>query len=97
MTSTLITLQQINSLPRSKAAALLQGLYEHSDWIAEQALDARPFASPAALKYEMVQVLQRAGRDAQIDLVRAHPELAGKAMVSKSLTAESPTSKAKQD
>jgi len=89
MTSTLITLQQINSLPRSEAAALLQGLYEHSDWIAEQALDARPFASPAALKYAMVQVLQRADRDAQIALVRAHPELAGKAMVSKSLTAES--------
>ena len=89
MTSTLITLQQINSLPRSEAAALLQGLYEHSDWITEQALDARPFASPAALKYAMVQVLQRADRDAQIALVRAHPELAGKAMVSKSLTAES--------
>ena len=89
MTPNLITLQQINSLPLKEAAALLQGLYEHSDWIAEQALDARPFASPAALKYAMVQVLQRAGRDAQIALVRAHPELAGKAMVSKSLTAES--------
>lgn len=89
MNSPLITLQQINSLPRSEAAALLQGLYEHSDWIAEQALDVRPFASAAALKYAMVKVLQRAGRDAQIALVRAHPELAGKAMVSKSLTAES--------
>ena len=95
MTSPLITLQQINSLPRSEAAALLQGLYEHSDWIAEQALDARPFASTAALKYAMVQVLQRAGRDAQIALVRAHPELAGKAMVSKSLTAESTNEQSK--
>ena len=84
-----ITLHQINTLPRAQAAALLQGLYEHSDWIAEQALDARPFASAAALKHAMVQVLQRAGRDAQVALVRAHPELAGKAMVSKSLTAES--------
>jgi len=95
MTSPLITLQQINSLPRSEAAALLQGLYEHSDWIAEQALDARPFASAASLKYAMVQVLQRAGRDAQIALVRAHPELAGKAMVSKSLTAESTNEQSK--
>ena len=84
-----ITLHQINTLPRAQAAALLQGLYEHSDWIAEQALDARPFASAAALKHAMVQVLQCAGRDAQVALVRAHPELAGKAMVSKSLTAES--------
>ena len=30
-----------------------------------------------------------AARDVQLALVRAHPELAGKAMVSKSLTAES--------
>jgi len=66
MTPNLITLQQINSLPLKEAAALLQGLYEHSEWIAEQALDTRPFASPAALKYAMVQVLQRAGRGQRV-------------------------------
>jgi N-carbamoyl-L-amino-acid hydrolase len=84
-----ITLNQINTLPRADAAALLTGLYEHSDWIADQALDARPFASAAALKHAMVKVLEKAGRASQLALVRAHPELAGKAMVSKSLTAES--------
>jgi N-carbamoyl-L-amino-acid hydrolase len=84
-----ITLHQINTLPRAEAAALLTGLYEHSDWIAEQALDARPFASAAALKHAMVKVLEKAGREPQLALVRAHPELAGKAMVSQSLTAES--------
>jgi N-carbamoyl-L-amino-acid hydrolase len=84
-----ITLHQINTLPRAEAAALLTGLYEHSDWIAEQALDARPFASAAALKHAMVKVLEQAGREPQLALVRAHPELAGKAMVSQSLTAES--------
>ncbi len=84
-----ITLHQINTLPRAEAAALLTGLYEHSDWIAEQALDSRPFTSAAALKHAMVKVLEKAGREPQLALVRAHPELAGKAMVSKSLTAES--------
>jgi N-carbamoyl-L-amino-acid hydrolase len=84
-----ITLNQINTLPRAEAAALLTGLYEHSDWIAEQALAARPFASVAALKHAMVKVLAKAGRAPQLALVRAHPELAGKAMVSKNLTAES--------
>ncbi len=90
-----ITLNQLNTLPRAQAAALLTGLYEHSDWIAEQALDARPFASAAALKHAMVEVLNRAGRDAQVALVRAHPELAGKAMVTKSLTAESTNEQSK--
>jgi len=84
-----ITLNQINTLPHAQALALLSGLYEHSDWIAAQALDERPFASAAALKHAMVKVLDQAGREPQLALVRAHPELAGKAMVSQSLTAES--------
>jgi len=95
MSTTQITLNQINTLPRAEAAALLTGLYEHSDWIAEQALDARPFASAAALKHAMVEVLNRAGREPQVALVRAHPELAGKAMVSQSLTAESTNEQSK--
>jgi N-carbamoyl-L-amino-acid hydrolase len=89
MTPAHITLHQINTLPHTEAVALLTGLYEHSDWIAAQALDERPFASAAALKHAMVKVLSQAGREPQLALVRAHPELAGKAMVSKSLTAES--------
>ena len=89
MTAAHITLHHINTLPHAEAAALLTGLYEHSDWIAAQALDERPFSSAAALKHAMVQVLNQAGREPQLALVRAHPELAGKAMVSKSLTAES--------
>jgi N-carbamoyl-L-amino-acid hydrolase len=95
MSTTHITLNQINTLPRAEAAALLTGLYEHSDWIAEQALDARPFASAAALKHAMVEVLNRAGREPQVALVRVHPELAGKAMVTKSLTAESTNEQSK--
>ncbi len=90
-----ITLNQINTLPPAEAAALLTGLYEHSDWIAAQALDERPFASAAALKHAMVKVLDRAGREPQLALVRAHPELAGKAMVSQSLTAESTNEQSK--
>jgi N-carbamoyl-L-amino-acid hydrolase len=68
---------------------MLDGLYEHSPWIAERALAARPFRSVPHLQHAMVQVLASAGREAQIALIRAHPELAGKAMVSKTLTAES--------
>ena len=84
-----ITLEQLNAAPHAEALAMLDGLYEHSPWIAGQALQQRPFASLAALKHAMVKVLAAAGREAQIGLIRAHPELAGKAMVSKSLTAES--------
>ena len=84
-----LTLEQLNHASGEEAAAMLDGLYEHSPWIAGQALSARPFQSLTHLKHAMAEVLARAGRDAQLALIRAHPELAGKAMVSKSLTAES--------
>ncbi|MEY2769849.1 MAG: N-carbamoyl-L-amino acid hydrolase [Pseudomonadota bacterium] len=83
------TLEQLNQATPAEAAQMLTGLYEHSDWIAERALAERPFASLAQLKHAMTRVLDEAGRDAQLALIRAHPELAGKAMISKTLTAES--------
>src|SRR3954467_5162783 len=82
-----LTLDQLNAASDTEAAALLDGLYEHSPWIARQALAERPFVSLAHLKHAMTRVVQDAGRDKQLALLRAHPELAGKAMVSKALTA----------
>ena len=84
-----ITLEQINQATPAAALGMLDGLYEHSPWVAEKALAARPFKSPTHLKYVMTRVLEDAGREAQVRLIQAHPELAGKAMVSNSLTAES--------
>lgn len=84
-----LTLDQLNAAPVNEALRLLAGVYEHSPWIAEQALSARPFASLAQLKHSMARSVATAGRDAQLALIRAHPELAGQAMVSQTLTAES--------
>jgi len=84
-----LTLDHINTVPHAEALALLDGLYEHSPWIAAKALEARPFQSLAHLKYAMTTVLKNAGHQAQLDLIRTHPELAGKAMISQGLTAES--------
>lgn len=84
-----LTLAQLNAASPAEAVQLLDGIYEHSPWVAEGALAARPFKSLADLKYQLAKVLQHAGIDSQLALIRAHPELAGKAMVSKSLTAES--------
>jgi N-carbamoyl-L-amino-acid hydrolase len=84
-----LTLEQLNGVSHEEAAEMLDGLYEHSPWIAEAALAHRPFKSLPQLKHAMARVVAEAGRDAQLALIRAHPELAGKAMVSKTLTAES--------
>jgi N-carbamoyl-L-amino-acid hydrolase len=84
-----ITLDQLNAADQAGFTALLDGAYEHSPWIAERARARRPFKSIAQLQHAMATVLREAGRDAQLKLIRAHPELAGKAMVSKTLTSES--------
>ena len=84
-----ITLARINTSPPDVAAKMLDGLYEHTPWIVGQAMAQRPFKSLAHLKHVMAVVLDDAGDEAKKDLIRAHPELAGKAMVSNTLTAES--------
>ena len=90
-----ITLAQLNAATTQEAAQMLDGLYEHSPWITERALDQRPFATLAALKHAMTVVLHDAGRERQVQLIRAHPELAGKAMVNQSLTHESTSEQSK--
>jgi N-carbamoyl-L-amino-acid hydrolase len=85
----MLTLEQLNAASAAEFSALLEGTYEHSPWVPERAAAARPFVSLAALKHALVLAVREAGREAQLTLIRAHPELAGKAMVSQSLTAES--------
>jgi beta-ureidopropionase / N-carbamoyl-L-amino-acid hydrolase len=86
---TSITLAQLNAAPLPQALQMLDGLYEHSPWVAQQALAQRPLASLAALEHACAQAVTQASSEQQLALIRAHPELAGKAMVSQSLTAES--------
>ena len=84
-----LTIEQVNAASAAEAAHLLDGLYEHSPWIAEAALAQRPFRSLSHLKQAMADIVRQAGAEKQLTLIRAHPELAGKAMVSNTLTSES--------
>ncbi len=84
-----LTLEQLNAADRATFTAALDGIYEHSPWIAERAWAMRPFATLAQLRQALVQVVRDAGVEPQLALIRAHPELAGKAMLSQNLTAES--------
>ncbi|WP_374561911.1 2-oxo-4-hydroxy-4-carboxy-5-ureidoimidazoline decarboxylase [Ideonella sp.] len=86
----MLSLATLNTAATAREfAALLDGVYEHSPWIAEAAWARRPLASLAALKHALATVVREAPVEAQLGLIRAHPELAGKAMVSSRLTTES--------
>jgi 2-oxo-4-hydroxy-4-carboxy-5-ureidoimidazoline decarboxylase len=87
--STTYTLAQLNTMPEAEFVEVLGGIYEHSPWFAETAARQRPFADAAALAAALRGAVDAAGEAAQLKLVRAHPELAGKAAVRGELTAES--------
>lgn len=83
------TLDEINTMDRAAFVQALGGIFEHSPWVAERAFDARPFGSVAVLHHAMLAAMRGAARDEQLALLRAHPELAGRAMVREELTADS--------
>ncbi|MBC7995652.1 MAG: 2-oxo-4-hydroxy-4-carboxy-5-ureidoimidazoline decarboxylase [Rhizobacter sp.] len=85
----MITLDQLNAATLTEASQMLDGVYEHSPWIAEAALAQRPFKSLAHLKHTMADTVRQADRAAQLALIRAHPQLAGKLAEQGQLTAES--------
>jgi N-carbamoyl-L-amino-acid hydrolase len=84
-----LTLEALNRATPAEFVRLLDGIFEHSPWIAARTAPKRPFASIAALELALAGTVREAGRERQVGLVRAHPELAGKAMVANALTAES--------
>ena len=83
------TLSDLNNCDGATFVATLHGIYEHSPWIPERVVGARPFATPAALKLALQGAVAAATEAEQLGLIRAHPELAGKAALAGALTAES--------
>ena len=73
------SLETLNRLGREEFRRTLGGVFEQSPWVADRAFDRRPFASLDALHAAMAQVVGRASREEQLALIRAHPDLAGKA------------------
>jgi OHCU decarboxylase len=84
-----MTFQDLSRIGRAEFVAALGGIFEHSPWVAEQAFDKRPFADVQQLHAAMSGAVRAASREAQLALIRAHPELAGSEAVAGALTAES--------
>lgn len=85
----MITLAALNEMPGEAFVATLAGIFEHSPWVPERVAARRPFASVAALHAAMCDAVARASRDEQLALIRAHPQLAGKAAMRGELTESS--------
>jgi 2-oxo-4-hydroxy-4-carboxy-5-ureidoimidazoline decarboxylase len=84
-----VALEEVNSLGKREFVARLGGVFEHSPWIAERAWHRRPFRSVEDLHRAMFDAA--ATKEEKLQLVRAHPELAG----SESLTVPSTSEQAR--
>jgi OHCU decarboxylase len=79
-------------MSREAFVARFGGVYEHSPWIAEAA-HARGLTpaedTPDGLAAALAAVLAEADSDSKLALIRAHPDLAGRAAIAGDLTAAS--------
>lgn len=81
-----MTLDEINSLPSEAFVDAFGGIYEHSPWVAEAALSARPYDDVDHMLAVMDEIVVQAPEAQRLALLRAHPELAGKAAIDGTLT-----------
>lgn len=84
-----MTLDDLNEMDRGAFVAALGAVFEHSPWIAERSWVHRPFSNVNNLLKIMIDVVNEAGEEAQLGLIRAHPDLAGKAARAGGLTEHS--------
>ncbi|MCC8629055.1 2-oxo-4-hydroxy-4-carboxy-5-ureidoimidazoline decarboxylase [Xanthomonas vesicatoria] len=73
-------------LDNAAFVARYREVFEHSPWVVERAARRRPFDD---VHRGLMQVVHDASPDDQVALIRAHPELAGKAAIDRTLTAAS--------
>src|SRR5207302_11198485 len=64
-------------------------VFEHSPWIAEAAWSKRPFADLESLHESLCDTVTCAGEEKQLELIRAHPDLCGRAALAGTLTSAS--------
>ncbi len=84
-----ITIEEVNSLDQEEFVEKFGPLFEHSPWVAERAWHERPFDSLTGLRGALDAAMYGAPEERQLDLIRAHPDLAGKAAIRGELTPES--------
>lgn len=85
----MISLGQLNLMPREMFRSALAGIFEHSPWVPDRAWSRRPFVDIAELHRAMCDVVAQADREEQHALIRAHPQLAGKAAIRGELSSAS--------
>lgn len=84
-----ITLAAVNAMDGPAFVAAFGDVAEHSPWVAERAAAQRPFASKSEMAEAFGDEVREAGPAEKLALLRAHPDLAGRAALAGEIAAES--------
>jgi 2-oxo-4-hydroxy-4-carboxy-5-ureidoimidazoline decarboxylase len=83
------SLSELNRADRAPFTAALGRLFEHAPWVAEETWPRRPFRDAAHFHAELCATMRGASRERQVELIRAHPDLAGWLALAGKVTADS--------
>ena len=83
------SIDDLNRMPAGEFAAALGDVAEYSPWVAARAATARPFADRDAVIDAFTGALRDAPSDERLAVLRAHPDLAGRAAVAGDLSDDS--------
>ncbi len=76
----------LNALSQADFLRLIGPVFEHSPWIAELTWAKRPFESVGALHRALCETVLVSDEPKKLALIRAHPDLAGRAARAGTLT-----------
>jgi 2-oxo-4-hydroxy-4-carboxy-5-ureidoimidazoline decarboxylase len=73
-----MTISEVNAMGKEGFVEKFGSVYEHSAWVAESVVGERPFVDFEQLICRMGDVVDGADGDMKLELLIAHPDLAGK-------------------
>ena len=84
-----LSIEEVNRMDREEFVSRFGAVFEISPWVAEGAWERRPFDDLDGLHAALVRTVDDAAEERRVALIRAHPDLAGKAALAGGLTDES--------
>ena len=75
------TIDKINKLSRSEFVEIFANIFEKTKWIAEKLYNQKPFNNFKDLCSKMLGIFETAGKETQLKILEAHPDLADKVTV----------------
>ncbi len=84
-----ITMAAVNAMDAQDFVAAFGDVAEHAPWVALRAAAQRPFGQRRDMIEAFAEEVREAGPGEKLALLRAHPDLAGKAAVAGEIAADS--------